>query len=286
MIVSWLLSAQTLSGVAIAFGLWIFAKVFDFLLQRYLGKRVVAPAVNAVTWRVKSLLTRFDPIEASFHLNYTPRESLTVSEAKDAVEDVLSEISTKSGGRVITTLSGWNDRQGRYSATHSDAKEDYEIKINLNRDVADLTTNPDADPSDRMISEIHFEITFSFPFPHIDTELANIGVLVAKLEQSLDEEIGGTGSPARILLHSVENSLTLDSWILDEDFEVGLRLTGKNDDVEQTEIEFFSDHIEVYPPYYEIDGELIRYIRILVMNYYLLGTDLSTGDRESISHNN
>ena len=285
MIVSWLLSAQTLSGVAIAIGFWIFAKIFDFLLQRYLGRRVVAPAVNAVTWRVKSLLTRFDPIEASFQLNYTPRGSLTVSEAKDAVDVVLSNISTKTGERVTTTLSGWNGRQGIYRATHSDAKEDYEIKIKLNRDVGDLTTNPDIDPSDRKISEIHFEISFSFPFPHIDTALANIGVVVAKLKESLDEEIGGSESPARILLHSVENSLTLDSWILDEDFDVGLRLTGKNDNVEQTEIEFFNDHIEVFPPYYEIDGELIRYIRILVMNYYLLGTDLPNSDSESISQN-
>ena len=286
MLISWLLSAQTLSGVAIALGLWIFAKTFDYLLQRYLGKRIVAPIVNAVTWRAKSLLTRFDPIEASFHLNYTPRGSITVSEGKDAIDNVLSEIPTKTGGRVTTALSGWNGREGVYKASHSDAKEDYKIKIRFNRDVDDLTSNPDADLADSEISEIHFEIQFSFPFPDIDTELANVGVLVGKLEKALDEEIGGSASPARILLHSVENSLSLDRWILNEDFEVGLRLTGNDDDVEQTEIEFFSDHIEVYPPYYEIDGELIRYIRILVMNYYLLGTNIPNTDKDSISQNN
>ncbi|MDB2276839.1 hypothetical protein PM022_20425, partial [Halorubrum ezzemoulense] len=146
---------------------------------------------------------------------------------------------------------------------------DFKVAVTLNRDPDDQIQSPDASPDDYLIQEINIRIRFEFSFPKIDSELPNVGVFMNKLEDALDENFTGNGGPAKIILHPLESDLSLDDWIEQEDLEPTLRLTGRNSPTSRTEVEFFSDHVELYPPYYEIDGEIIRYVQLLVKNYYL-----------------
>ncbi|OAQ52197.1 hypothetical protein HTG_11290 [Natrinema mahii] len=76
-------------------------------------------------------------------------------------------------------------------------------------------------------------------------------------------------SGAQFIIHPVDSNLTLDEWIRREEFDVSLLLASKGQ--AKTEVEFFPDHAEIHPPYLEIDEEVIRYIRLMIINYYLKG---------------
>jgi hypothetical protein len=72
------------------------------------------------------------------------------------------------------------------------------------------------------------------------------------------------------------NQMTTDDWIKQDEYEVKMEvspqeLDGAEETPDKTEVEFYSDHVAVYPPHHELDGEVIDKLKLLLENYYLLG---------------
>ncbi|WP_396610800.1 hypothetical protein ACH9L7_11255 [Haloferax sp. S1W] len=269
-IISWLLTAQTFAGVLLVVGFWIFTRMFDYFLEWAIGKKVVGPLKRKITWYLKSSLTKFSPIDATFEISYNPRGDYTVSQIQTHLEEVRSLIERESYERISCRTIHWNGLSGESSAKHIDSKHGYSLDINLKESQEDLIQSPDKDTSDRIVREINFKITFKFALPEVESELPNLGVFVRLLESSLNDVFNGNASPARIILNPVENDLTLDEWIHKEGFDMSVRLAGQKGNTKKTEVEFFQNHVTVHPPYYEMDSEVTRYVKMLVMHYYLL----------------
>ena len=272
-LVSWLLSAQTVSGVLLAIALWLAGKLVDKTMEVLFGRKIINPIITGLRWRFQSFWTRVKPITGTFQITYGIRSSLKQSEVKSQIEESLKRVEELTGKRIRCSDPTWRNGEGEFEATHVEAAHDFKVAVTLNRDPEDRVQSPDASPDDYLIQEMNIQIRFEFSFPKIDSELPNVGVFMNKLEDALDENFGGNGGPAKIILHPLESDLSLDDWIEKENLEPTLRLTGRKSPTSRTEVEFFSDHVELYPPYYEIDGEIIRYVQLLVKNYYLANSN-------------
>lgn len=264
-----LLSAETAFGFALAIGLWAFGKVLDKILEVLIGTKVIRPLIGKVKLKFRSFLTIIDPVEATFQINYSPRDEYSVAEIKNRLEDVFDTTERESKQRVKAEKIRWTGKDGKTEVKHTEAKYPYTVSLDLVRDSEDRAENPEKPVEEQLIEGINFQIKFRFPFPALEAEIPNLGIFASKLEDGLDEVFYGIASDAQIVIHPIESELTLDEWINREGFDVSLLLAGSNDGVTRTEVEFFPDHVEVHPPYYEVDSEVIRYIRLLVMNYYL-----------------
>ncbi|MFP8953454.1 hypothetical protein ACLI4Z_10830 [Natrialbaceae archaeon A-arb3/5] len=281
--IGWIVEASTLRGVGLAIALLISGKVIDALLQRIIGRKIFSPVVGYVVFKGRSLITRFDPIEAKFALNYTPRDDYTVGEVKSHLEEVLDKVNKDSKGRISSEDIRWNGSGGRVEVNHSEADYKYDVLITINEDRDDQLKNPQKSLEETTVQEIHFDIGFEFSYPDLDAEIPNIGTFASKLEKALDYRFTGVASDPKIEFTPIDSQLSLDEWIRQEDLDVTLKLKGKvEQDAAKTEVEFHTNHIEIHPPYYEVDADVIRYIRVLVRKYYLknksTGNLLNPGD--------
>lgn len=268
-----LLTAQTLVGVLLAVALWVSGKILDKLLDRAFDRKIVSPAVNYAKCRWRSFWTHFDPIDGSFQITYGIHSELDHEAVKSRLERALQTIEESTGRRITYSDPTWRDGRGEFTAQHVESSSDFEVSLRLVRSNDDLMQNPDATLSEQIIEEVNVNVDFQFAYPKLDSELPNLGVFMKKIQESLDTEFHGTAGPAKIVLHPLESDLSLDEWIGRENLEPTLRLTGKDSKTAKTQVEFFDDHVELYPPYYDVDSEVIRYVRLLVKHYYLLNSD-------------
>lgn len=272
-LVSWLLSAQTAFGAVLVVSLWVLSKLVDKLLEYFLGRKIISPTKRAIVWRVRSVWTRVAPITGTFQITYGVRSSLKFREVKSRLESSLKSVESLTGKRIQCSNPTWRDQKAYFEAEHVESSHKFDVEVRLVRSNDDLMENPDAPLSEHIIQEVNVLVDFEFAFPDIDSELPNVGVFMSKLERALDQEFHGNAGPAKIKLHPLESDLSLDDWIAQEELEPTLRLTGRESPTARTKVEFFSDHVELHPPYYEIDGEVIRYVRLLVKHYYLLNSN-------------
>jgi len=270
-LINWLLSAQTAAGVAIVIGFYILSKVIDLFLEAIVGRKVLSPIKRGIVWRIQAFLTRMDPIKSSFEFTYTPHSPMRAVEIEKVLDESLDKVENRSGGRISVEKLGWTGSEGNFRATHPESKNDFELIANLQRDNSDLIENPDAEPSEQMVSSMHLSIEFSFAFAKLENELSNVGTLINILREILESETKGSIGPPKIVIQSLESNLTLEQWISEGEFDVSVHLKTDDDEMKKTQLEFLTDRVRIYPPYYDIDGEVIRYMKIIVMNYYLLG---------------
>ncbi|WP_459192084.1 hypothetical protein [Halosimplex sp. J119] len=265
----WVLSAQTFAGFLIAIGLWIVGKIIDRILDAALGKKLIQPFLQRLKFRAQSFLTRIDPIDASFYLSYSPRDEYTAIEIKEKLKDVLDEVRESSGERLDTAKIKWNGVDGETSVKHIGSSYEYQVDIHLVTEKDDEIEDPGIAQESRIVKNIEFNIGFKFSFPELESELPNLGIFASRLKSSLENELFGIPSQGKIILHPIESELSVDEWINEKGFEISLLLAdGDEEGADKTEVEFFPDHVELHPPYYEVDSEVMEYVRLLVRNYY------------------
>jgi len=272
-IVSSVQSVETVQGFLLAIALWAFGKALDRVLEWAIGRKVISPAVSSVKWRVKSLWTHFEPIDGTFQISYRIRSELRRAIVKEKLEAALETVEESTRGRVTYTDPTWRGGTGEFSAEHVESNSPFNVELRLIRSNSDLAENPDVPAEKEMVEEVNIKVDFEFAFPKLDSELPNLGVFMTKLKGALDAEFQGDSGPAKIVLHPLESDLSLDEWVERENLKPTLRLTGEDSEATRTQVEFFDDHIALYPPYYEVDSEMIRYVRLLVKHYYLLNSN-------------
>lgn len=266
--IDYLLSAQTLVGVLIAIGFWLFTKTVDKILEKYLDGKFFAPIWRGIRWRWKAFKTRFEPLSATFQMSYSPRNELTIADVKRNLPNALKQCEKESGDRIQTASIRWDDsHSGEARISHIDENEPFLVKIHLQSSNEDIANRPDIASKNRIISKISFEIDFKFAYRDLGDTLANLDTLISILEDALDAELGGSISPGQFVIRPVDGELTLDEWVDEEGFEVSMLLAGKGD--QRTQVEFFPDRAEVRPPYLHLDSEVRRYLNILILEYYL-----------------
>lgn len=251
------------------------ASVVVFIAEKFLhwafDKKVITPFIQRVRWKWRAFLTRRDPLECTFEIKYSPMSSLTVSEAKQSVSDVFDNTGSESQGRIeFSTLSWDGDGEGIgfIQAEHIECDYPFDIQVELIENPEDLTERPSVPFEKRLVDAFHFSIGFKFPYHRLEATIQNLGVFASFLESGLSNTVRGTLSPGQFVIHPVESNLTLDEWIVREGFDVSLMLADKGDTA-KTEVEFFPDRAEVHPPHLEMDTETTRYIRLMILEYYL-----------------
>lgn len=247
-------------------------KLVDQVLDRLTGKKIVEPAFDAARWRWRAFKTRGDPLDATFEVKFSPESKISVCQARELVSEGLAETSDVSKNRVtLGTLSWDEDDQGKgfMDVDYIGSKFPFSLEISLLEDVDDLRKRPAVSFGERYVDGIHFKINFKFPFHSLEDTIQNLGAFASFLNKGMNKAMDVTTSPGQFIVHPVKSDLTLDEWIKEDGFDVSLLLANGRDGVERTEVEFFPDRAEIHPPHLEVDSETTRYIRLLILNYYL-----------------
>lgn len=252
--------------------LWIAGRTFDRFLQWAFGKKVLDPLWEGIKWRYRAFRTRGNPIEATFETSYTPSGNYTVNQGKELVSRGLEKAETASKGRLDLGTLSWDADGvgvGFVEADHVECQHPFKVRVELHDDAGDLPQSAGKPFGEHQLDYVHFKIRFKFAFHQLDETIQNLGASASFLSKGMRSAARGTLSSGQFIIHPVESDLTLDEWIKNEGFEVSLLLAGEGQHGGSTEVEFFPDRAEIHPPHLEIDSETTRYIRLLILNYYL-----------------
>lgn len=259
-----ILEASSLEALGVILLVWLGGRLIDKILGRLLDKKIFASIVQGVVKKWKAFQTRFDPLEATYELSFSPRRDVSMVNAPDLVDRIFEACEEASRGKVEFGKVQWDRSKEEANVSADFEKEDYEYDVDLS-----LATDPDSlrEPGDdERVGHITFKINFSFEFHALDASMHNMRSFISFLQKGSKQASDGTFSKGRFIIQPVKNDLTLDEWIEREQFDVSLLLATED---KETQVEFFHDKAIVQPPYNEIDGETVRYIRATLLNYYL-----------------
>lgn len=251
-----------------SFLLFLFEKILYWAFDR----KILTPIIVKAKWKWRALLTRKDPLDSTFEVQYSPMDRFNVNESKEIVDQALKAAQSESQGRIKLGTLSWDENdegRGFIEADHIECNYPFNIEIKLIEDPDDLVERPDLSFHERNVEGFHFSINFRFPFHKLESTVQNIGVFSSFLETGLKSTQRGNLGPGQFVINPVESNLTLDEWIRNEGFDVSLLLADTGSNTGRTEVEFFPDRAEVHPPHLEIDSETTRYIRLMILEYYL-----------------
>lgn len=259
-----ILEAESLSALGAIVVVIIGTLAVDKVLETVIDKKIFTPIAQRSLQKWKAFRTRFDPLESTYEISFSPRREIAMSDAPELVEEILDACEEASKDRVEIETVRWSSSQkdGYVTAEFTTEDHPYKIDIALTPDVDSLRENPGT-PS---LDSITFEIDFKFEFHSLDDEMHNMSSFVSFLQKGAKNIAAGTFSNGQFVIQPVETDLTLDEWIQEEQFNVSLLLATQD---QQTQVEFFPDKAVVQPPYNEVDAETVKYIRATLLNYYL-----------------
>lgn len=262
-----ILSVLDLLGVGAL--LWLAQKFVDNLTSYLFDKRIFHPIYKNIRRRWKIIKTNADPVQATFSLSYTPEQNLTIASAIEKLKQAFHQIERSSSGKISIHDEYWSvsERRAKVEFHYLDQREAFTVDVRLVRDSQSLKETPSGDPDQIQVGNIGLEIGFGFPFKLLEDTLFNLGSLINYLEDGFDGQVKGSFSGGRFVITPVNTDLTIDDWVEQEQFDISLLLATESDD--RTEVEFFSDRAIVKSNQREIDAQTVRYMRELLLNYYL-----------------
>lgn len=267
-VIDWLFSIQTISGAVLPIVIWMISKTIDLIAERRFDRRIIAPVLQEIRWRIQAFRTRLDLLSCTFKMSYTPSKDTSVEEGKHLIEQSIDDSTNRSKKRIESTEISWiNTTNARFKLKHLDSERPFKFEVYLVESNRDSITRPEMHSQGRFIDKIAFEVNFEFAYHELSTTLSNLDTIITILKESLDDTIGGTESKGQFVISPITGGLKVDEWIREEGLDVTTRLSGK--DSQKTQVEFFNDRAEVNPPYLQIDSEVERYIRIVLLDYYL-----------------
>lgn len=268
MIVDSLSWGTPLDVAGLLFIVWIGQKFIDTLVSFAIDRRVFQPVYERILRKIKIFRTRADPVAAQFSLSFTPRDPITVSEAVERLKRSFDKIEQISSNKVSVSSQSWTptDREGSLVLFYSDRTEKFNIQVDITPDPQSIRNHPSGNADDLLVGSIGLEVEFDFPFHLLEHTLFNVGSLISYVEDGIEDEMRGTFSSGRFVVAPVHTNLTLDEWIQKEKFDVSLLLASEDD---RTEVEFFGDRAIVKSNGREIDAKTVKYVRELLLNYYL-----------------
>lgn len=264
-----MISTDVLLGIAIVVGLWFGKRIVDAIAARLVNEKIIESVVQRILRRVKIIRTRANPVSATFSLSFTPEQDLTVSDATDKLETGFQRAEKASSSKISVVSQHWDefDRDGKVEIHYSDDTEVFNIDVDIVQDTDSIRQADSINPANIQVGSIGLDIEFRFPFHLLEDTLFNLGSLVNYLEDGFNSEILGSFSDGRLVISPVDDGLTIDDWIEEEQFDISLLLATEGED--RTEVEFFPDRAVVRSNKREIDAQTVRYTKELLLNYYL-----------------
>lgn len=264
-----MISTDVLLGMAVVLGLWFGTKIVDAIAVRLVNEKIIERLVQKIIRRIKIIRTRGDPVSATFSLSFTPEQDLTVSDAMNRLETGFQRAEQASSSKISIESQHWDesDRDGKVEIHYSDATEAFNIDVDIVQDPDSIRQVDSIDPANIQVGSIGLDIEFRFPFHLLEDTLFNLGSLVNYIEDGFNSEIRGSFSDGSLIISPVDDGLTIDDWIEEEQFDISLLLTTEGED--RTEVEFFPDRTVVKSNKREIDAQTVRYTKELLLNYYL-----------------
>lgn len=267
-LIDWVLAQNTLFGFLLGLGALVLARLVDVILFRLLERRFFGTIYQWFIQRVKILLTRFNPISATFQFSITPDGSPSLDYLESRIESVLETCEEISEGRIEFGDVRWDSagQNLQITAEYMDSNYPYQIDIGFTPDSeslqeADVTTTTEAD-----VNNFGIKINFQFAFHNLESALINLSAFVGLLERAFSQEIGGRASSGQFVISPLDNDLTMDDWIEERRFDVSVLLRSED---KRASVEFFNDHAVIDSPYLEIDSDMVDYVRATLLNYYL-----------------
>lgn len=259
----------SLQIVGVAAIVWAVQKIIDNFADHFFNKKIFYPLYKKALRNYKIYKTKADPVRATFSVSYTPDYDLTIASATEKLERAFQQAQQASSGKITINDDYWSEteRRGKVEVYYSDQTELFNIDVELVRDPDSVRSNPSGDPDSVQVGSIGLEIHFNFPFNLLEDTLFNLGSLISYLEDGFQDQIRGGFSGGRFIISPVNTDLTIDEWVEDEKFDISLLLATEDDD--RTEVEFFSDRAIIKSNQREIDAKTVKYMRELLLNYYL-----------------
>jgi len=259
-------SLQFLGGATL---LWIGQKAIDTAASRVLNRKFFQPVIDKIFRQFKIFKTRADPVAATFSLSFTPRSEISVNDAVEGVSQVFQKVENTSNNKISVKSEHWDkgNRTGTISVSYSGQKSTFDIDVGLTPDTTSLVENPEEDPDQLKIGSIGMDIEFTFPFKSLEDTLFNLSSFIGQLDDGFDSEMNVSTSGGRFVISPVNTNLTIDEWVENEQFDISLLLSPEVES--EPDIEFFSDRAVIKSMHREIDAQTVKYVRELLLNYYL-----------------
>lgn len=264
-----MISTDILLGMAVVVVLWFGTKIADAIAVRLVNEKIIGRIVQKIIRRIKIIRTRGDPVSATFSLSFTPEQDLTVSDATNKLETGFQRAEQASSGKISIESQHWDesDRDGKVEIHYSDATEAFNIDVDIVQDPDSIRQADSINPANIQVGSVGLDIKFRFPFHLLEDTLFNLGSLMNYLEDGFNSEIRGSFSNGSLVISPIDDGLTINDWIEEEQFDISLLLTTEGED--RTEVEFFPDRAVVKSNKREIDAQTVRYTKELLLNYYL-----------------
>lgn len=267
-VLNWITSRQTLSGIAIPVVMWLGSKFVDAIAQEFFSGKIIAPALQSLKWRIRAFRTRLDKLSCEFVMSYTPDRDITLDRGKTLVEESITDCTKRSKNRIEESEISWtNSSNAHLKLEHIDSDLPFEFEIYLVETRPNLPHETQPSEEDGYIDKISIEVEFKFAYRDLSDTLSNLNTTISILTESFDEIIGGRKSSGKFILEPIEGGLKVDEWIREEGLDVTTKLHSTKE--ERTQVDFFRDRAEVNTPYLQMDTEVERYIRIILLDYYL-----------------
>jgi hypothetical protein len=264
-----MISSEVLLGMAVVLGIWFGSKILDAIAIRLVNEKIIEKLVQKIIRRIKIIRTRGDPVSATFSLSFTPEQDLTVSDATDRLVTGFQRAEQASSSNISIKSQHWDeaDRDGKVEVHYSEATKAFNIDVDIVQDTDSIRKADSINPDNIQVGSIGLDIEFRFPFHLLEDTLFNLGPMVNYLEDGFNSEIRGSFSDGSLVITPVNDGLTIDDWIEEEQFDISLLLTTESED--RTEVEFFPDRAVIKSNKREIDAQTVRYTKELLLNYYL-----------------
>jgi len=260
---------MSLQTAGVLFFFWLGQRLADRTAEFLFDKKIFEPIYQKVARAVKIYKTEATPIGATFSLSFTPSEKLTVSEAIESTRKSFELAERSANGKLSIESDYWDghDREGRVKLQYDDKTEVFDVGIGFTPDTDSIRENPSENPDELEVGSIGLEVDFDFPFSQLKDSILNLSSVMDFLESGFQDQLRGSFSGGRFVVEPLNSDLNIDDWVEEEKFDISLLLT--NPDNGGAEVEFFGNKAVVKSEQRTIDAQTVKYVRELLLNYYL-----------------
>lgn len=260
-----IITAHRLEGALAIFALWLFFRAVDHALQWFFNEKIFAKIWSKVKKTAKAKWTQREHIKADleFSADVKRQSEINVESAKERTENLLKLLEQECNGE-FEKAEDWEksetEQRIRISSVQTD--EPYTVDLHFIPDPTDSGT------LNAPLSSVGVHIEFEFAFEDLRAAIIDLTSFANFLKNALKQTYPVVQmSNSRFVVSPIDNDLTLDGWIQNQQFDVSLLLQSPEN--ERRSVRFYGDRAEITSPHENVDDATVEYIRATLLNYYL-----------------
>lgn len=264
-----LLSTGRLEGALAVLLIPVITTAIDYILQSIFDRKAFEPVWRWINRKYKSIRTKRNKITADYEYSIYLDSELPANASRDTAETVLNAVNNRSDGDFEIIDQKWSDDGNELDAKirYKNKADPYELTLNFIPQSTGSGAGPFDTEYDSAIGSIGVNITFRFEFGKIRNSIIDLMLFARFLRDSVTDLLQVQSvTDGRFIVSPIDNDLTLDEWIKEEQFDVSLLLESEDG---RSSVEFHHDKAVISSPHTDVDDATVEYIRATLLNYYL-----------------